>query len=94
MPCVAGRGRDAPLLERQKKVRARGVLSGWAPGERKPWVKASEINPHWDLIIARAGEAVDVNAYALRHTRIVACLRARLPTRLVASMHDTSVGMI
>jgi hypothetical protein len=32
--------------------------------------------------------------YALRHTAIVRGLGVGLPTRLVAALHDTSVGMI
>jgi hypothetical protein len=35
-----------------------------------------------------------VEPYALRHSSIVRQLREGLPTRLVASLHDTSVTMI
>jgi hypothetical protein len=33
-------------------------------------------------------------SYALRHSSIVRGIRANLPIRLVASLHDTSVAMI
>jgi hypothetical protein len=36
----------------------------------------------------------DVIPYALRHSSIVRGIRANLPIRLVAAMHDTSVVMI
>ena len=36
----------------------------------------------------------DVIPYAFRHSSIVRGIRANLPIRLVAAMHDTSVAMI
>ena len=36
----------------------------------------------------------DVIPYALRHSSVVRGLRANLPIRLVAALHDTSVAMI
>jgi hypothetical protein len=36
----------------------------------------------------------DVIPYALRHSSIVRGIRANLPIRLVAALHDTSVEMI
>ena len=36
----------------------------------------------------------DVIPYVLRHSSIVRGIRANLPTRLVAAIHDTSIAMI
>ena len=36
----------------------------------------------------------DVIPYAFRHSSIVRGIRANLPIRLVAALHDTSVAMI
>ena len=48
----------------------------------------------WAAIIARAGLAAGTIPYALRHSSIVRGLRAGLPVRLVAALHDTSSAMI
>lgn len=45
-------------------------------------------------ILLKAGLNEEIVPYALRHTSIVRGLRVGLPTRLVAALHDTSVGMI
>jgi hypothetical protein len=45
------------------------------------------------MIRARIGMP-DVIPYALRHSSIVRGIRAGLPIRLVAALHDTSVVMI
>jgi len=47
----------------------------------------------WHAIRERAG-LPDVIPYALRHSSIVRGIRANLPIRLVAALHDTSVAMI
>jgi integrase len=47
----------------------------------------------WRLVVAKAG-LEGVIPYALRHTSIVRGIRANLPIRLVAAVHDTSVTMI
>ncbi len=41
-----------------------------------------------------ARQLAEVIPYALRHRSIVRSLRANLPIRLVAALHDTSVAMI
>lgn len=47
----------------------------------------------WPEIRARAGLPA-IDPYALRHSSIVRGIRANLPIRLVAALHDTSVEMI
>ena len=61
---------------------------------RAPWFAAAELRRPWAEIIASAGLAPGVVPYALRHSSIVRGLRAGLPTRLVAAVHDTSSAMI
>jgi hypothetical protein len=46
------------------------------------------------VIIERAGLPADTVPYSLRHSSIVRGLRAALPVRLVAQLHDTSDKMI
>jgi integrase len=66
----------------------------WERYEWGPWRSASELTRPWAAIIARAGLAPATVPYALRHSSIVRGLRAMLPIRLVAMLHDTSVAMI
>ena len=73
---------DAPLL-----TRADG--SGWGHSSRarhrdafRAVVAAAELDPD------------EVTLYALRHSSIVRQLIANVPIRIVAALHDTSVGMI
>lgn len=47
----------------------------------------------WRAICEKA-EVRGVIPYALRHSSIVRGIRAGLPIRLVAALHDTSVAMI
>jgi hypothetical protein len=47
----------------------------------------------WRVVMADAG-LVGVIPYALRHSSIVRGIRANLPIRLIAALHDTSVTMI
>lgn len=44
--------------------------------------------------VERADLPADTVMYALRHSSIVRGLRAMLPVRLVAALHDTSVGIV
>jgi hypothetical protein len=44
--------------------------------------------------LKKAGLPSDLVPYALRHSSIVRGLRANLPVRLVAALHDTSTAMI
>jgi integrase len=48
----------------------------------------------WNKVIAEAGLPADSVPYSLRHSSIVRGLRASLPVRLVAALHDTSIAMI
>jgi hypothetical protein len=47
----------------------------------------------WRAVVAEA-RLVGVIPYARRHSSIVRGIRANLPIRLVAALHDTSVTMI
>jgi integrase len=90
-PIVIGRPPDAMLLERWFHVQnGRGK---WQRDERGPWRTAYEITKIFHAVSAHAG-LPGVTAYALRHSSIVRGLRAGLPIRLVASLHDTSTPMI
>ncbi|MEG3088507.1 tyrosine-type recombinase/integrase [Sphingomonas sp. PB4P5] len=90
-PIVLGRASDAMLLERWFHVpKGRGK---WERDRRGAWRAAFEITKVFHAVTAIAG-LPGVTAYALRHSSIVRGLRAGLPIRLVASLHDTSTPMI
>ena len=65
----------------------------WVRIERAPWDASSYMQRGWRKALTAAGLA-PVEPYALRHASIIRMLREGLPTRLVASLHDTSVPMI
>jgi integrase len=85
------KGHDALLV--RPRWRQVGPVQ-WERYERGPWRSASELTRAWAAIVARAGLAPATVPYALRHSSIVRGLRAGLPIRLVAALHDTSVAMI
>lgn len=91
LPNVVGRAPGERLLLRWYFKRA-GRLS-WKRSHKGPWQFSHEFVPFWDAIRTRA-EMPEVVPYALRHTSIVRGIRANLPIRLVAALHDTSVPMI
>jgi integrase len=91
-PVTAGRKGGEPLFLRPH-VRQVGPAR-WEVDGRAPWFAAAELRRPWAEIIASAGLAPGVVPYALRHSSIVRGLRAGLPTRLVAAVHDTSSAMI
>ena len=91
-PAIAGRPKDAPLIERWRSKQVAGSIR-WERTRRAPWQSSSEINRAWAAIRERA-EMPDVIPYALRHSSIVRGIRANLPIRLVAALHDTSVAMV
>jgi integrase len=59
-----------------------------------PWKKSDQLRP-WRKVAKGAGlDPEKVTMYALRHSSIVHQLKAGLPIRIVAVLHDTSVAMI
>ena len=71
----------------------RGEGIKWVKEKRRPW-QTREISKPFRAIVARAKLSPEVSAYALRHSSIVRYLRAGVPVRLVAGLHDTSTAMI
>jgi integrase len=88
---VIGRANNEVLFERWRHQQVLG--NKWERAERGPWQTASEFTRPWNAIRQRA-KMPHVIPYAFRHSSIVRGIRANLPIRLVASMHDTSVRMI
>ena len=89
---TAGRKGSEPLFLRPHWVQTGAAK--WKKGERAPWFAAAELTRPWAAIVARSGLAAGTVPYSLRHSAIVRGLRAGLPTRLVAALHDTSSAMI
>lgn len=92
-PSVENRASDDWLLERDHKERRSGGIV-WSVKGRKPWTSAAELTRVWRDIRERAGVRPEIVPYAFRHSSIIRGLRANLPIRLVAAMHDTSVAII
>lgn len=92
LPCIADRKNDDTLLERWRNKQVAGTIR-WERVGRGPWQSASELVRPWATIRART-ELPSLIPYALRHSSIVRGIRANLPIRLVAALHDTSVAMI
>lgn len=77
-----GRADDAPLL-----LQSDGTPWGNNPG--------AAYHRHVDRIVKTIGlDPAMVTMYCLRHSSIVRMLLRNVPVRLVASLHNTSVGMI
>ena len=91
-PAVAGRPASAPLLEHWR-LRQVAPME-WERVDRAAWSAPSEMTRQWKRAVANAGLPAATIPYALRHSSIVRGLRAGLPIRLVAALHDTSVAMI
>lgn len=89
---IAGRRGSEPLFLRPRWYK--GAVGRWTKGERGPWGPVDELNRVWPSIVQRAGLSTATVPYALRHSSIVRGLRAGLPTRLVAALHDSSSAMI
>jgi integrase len=87
-----GRHDDEPLLERWRWKQLGPAK--WIKDRRGPWQFASELTRPWEAIRRGAGLSDDVVPYALRHSSIVRYIRAGLPLRYIASLHDTSTAMI
>ena len=98
-PLVAGRrGHERLLLRWHHKQmegdKVAGRLPEWVRTERRPWTVASEMTRPWRATLTAAVLPGDLVPYCLRHSATVRGLRAGLPVRLVAAVHDTSVAMI
>ena len=89
---VAGRKPEDRLLERWRREQRKGGIE-WHRADRGPWQSAAELVRPWQAIRERAG-LPDAIPYALRHSSIVKGIKANLPIRLVAALHDTSTAMI
>jgi integrase len=91
---VEGRSTGEALLQkwRYRQVGPVGP-NAWVRDYRGPWRTASEMTRDWQGVMVEAG-LVGVIPYSLRHSSIVRGIRANLPIRLVAALHDTSVTMI
>jgi integrase len=61
------------------------------PGGRA-WPRSPRVS--FAAAVAAAGLSARVTPYALRHSSIVRQLKAGVPVRVVASLHDTGVGML
>ena len=90
-PLTIGRKGHEPLLTRWLS-RQIGPAE-WEHVGRAPWTNASEMSRGWRKALA-AADLPRVEPYALRHSSIVRGLRAGLPPRIVAALHDTSSAMI
>lgn len=92
VPITEGRPASAPLLEhwRHRQV---GPMQ-WERVDRGPWASSSAMLRPFQRAAEEAGLPASTIPYALRHSSIVRGLRAGLPIRLVAALHDTSVAMI
>lgn len=96
---AAGRPGHEPLLMRwhhrqDPGDKAAGKLPAWVRDGRRPWAAAAEMTRPWRAAVTAAGLPDDLVPDRLRHSSIVRGLRAGLPVRLVAAVHDTSVAMI
>ena len=89
---TTGRKGNEPLFLRPHWQKA--AVGRWEKGERGPWHSTDELTRVWPAIVARSGLAAGTIPYALRHSSIARGLRAGLPVRLVAALHDTSTTMI
>ena len=89
---TAGRKGSEPLFLRPRWEAI--AAARWEKGPRGPWHSAAELRRPWAAIVERAGLTAGAIPYALRHSSIVRGLRAGLPVRLVAALHDTSSAMI
>ena len=90
---TAGRKGSEPLFLRPRWEPVGGAR--WEKGSRGPWHAASELHARaWARDRLARAPAAGTIPYALRHSSIVRGLRAGLPVRLVAALHDTSSAMI
>jgi integrase len=90
---VVGRAADEPLLRRWISRQAGGPFT-WERVRRAPWTSASEMTRNWARALAQTIVSAGTPPYALRHSSIVRALRAGVPVRITAALHDTSSAMI
>jgi integrase len=90
-PVVDGRGPEDILLEHWRHRQA--SVGVWERDRRGPWQAPSELVRNWNQICEECDLTGRV-VYSLRHSSIVRGIRTGIPLRLVAALHDTSVGMI
>ena len=79
---AAGRPSDAPLLTRSNG-------EAWGHSNR-----ARHRNDFRAIVTTVGLDPDEVTLYALRHSSITRQLLANVPVRIVATLHDTSVGQI
>ncbi len=92
-PATNGR-KGHEMLFLRPDLRPIGV-GKWERGDKpRPWASPAEFARPWALVVARADLPANLTPYSLRHSSILRGLRAGLPTRLVAQLHDTSSVMI
>ncbi len=96
---TVGKAGHEPLLmrwhHRQKAGdKVAGRLPEWERVDRRAWTTSAEMARAWRATLAAAKLPGNLVPYCLRHSSIVRGLRAGLPVRLVAAVHDTSVAMI
>lgn len=100
LPVIVGRPMGASLLERWYSEQLPNVdgKPHWKRVERDAWRTSTQLNSFWDQIREITGlvtaEGEPIVMYALRHSSIVRMLKQRIPTRVVAALHDTSTAMI
>jgi integrase len=88
---AAGRGRTSCCCGR---IGREAPDESWSKESSGRWQLASVFSKPWAKVRAQAGLDKNIVPYALRHSSIVRGLRAGLPVRLVAALHDTSTPMI
>jgi integrase len=59
-----------------------------------PWGRSADIARPFALAARAAGQDSSITMYCLRHTNIVRLIKANVPIRIIAAVHDTSVRMI
>lgn len=94
-PALNGRHSTDYLLERRELVAVEGKVAQWEATGRGPWKASTELTDKlWKIIREKVGLGENIDCYSLRHSSIVSWLQRRIPTQMVARMHDTSSEMI
>lgn len=98
-PTMAGRAGHEVLLTKwrwrqQHGDEASGRAPEWVRDSRVAWGHAAEVTRAWRRALTAAELPPEVTPYRLRDASIIRGLRAGLPVRLVAQLHDTSAAMI